>query len=162
MCPIYKIWKDILKRCYDPKHQARNPTYVGCWVDPAWSLFSNFKIWVESCDWKGKQLDKDLLGDGKLYSPSTCLFITSQLNKFIATGRSSGELLTGVTFDKRSGKYSAQCHDPTGTFTRHVGTFLSEQDAHNAYVKRKSDVAKRIADSICDRRIAEGLLKKYA
>lgn len=77
-CPYYKRWVNMLTRCYSKAEQARNPCYIGCVVCPEWLTFSNFKRWMEQQDWKGKELDKDKHGDGKLYSPTTCEFLTYQ------------------------------------------------------------------------------------
>lgn len=32
ICKYYSTWRDMLKRCYDPKTQARYLTYIGCAV----------------------------------------------------------------------------------------------------------------------------------
>ena len=85
-CRIYVTWYDMIRRCYSSVYQIKYPKYVGCTVASEWLLFSNFKNWVENettyCP--NKQLDKDLLIVGnKLYSPSTCIFISQEINKFL-------------------------------------------------------------------------------
>ena len=81
--PQYKKWVAMIQRCYCQKTLKRQPTYKGCEVSQEWSVFSNFKSWMDSQDWEGKALDKDLLGCGKLYSPKNCCFIPRRLNMLI-------------------------------------------------------------------------------
>lgn len=83
-CKIYGIWAALLQRCYDPAELERQPTYLNCSVDKEWHSFMNFRAWVLTQDYEGKELDKDLLLPGnKLYSKETCVFINKALNNFI-------------------------------------------------------------------------------
>jgi hypothetical protein len=97
-CPFYSCWKHMLKRCYDDCYIKLHPTYKGCSVCREWHLFSNFKSWMEQQDWEEKQLDKDLLVYGnKVYSPSTCVFLSQGLNKFLTkSNKARGEYPLGV------------------------------------------------------------------
>lgn len=89
--PAYSAWYAMLGRCYSESFQARNPSYIGCSVDPMWHNFQNFAEWYESnypTDGKRYQLDKDILVKGnKIYSPSTCKFVTNQENSEAARAR---------------------------------------------------------------------------
>lgn len=80
ICPFYQKWTSMLCRCYSDKFKQKNKSYDGCKVSDEWLTFSNFKNWMEKQDWEGKELDKDLLGNGKIYSPQTCLFISKSAN----------------------------------------------------------------------------------
>lgn len=66
-CQYYRKWKSMLLR-QTPKEWKRHTTYKGCKVCEEWRSFMAFRKWMMTQDWQGKQLDKDLLGDGKLYS----------------------------------------------------------------------------------------------
>lgn len=162
VCPYYKSWRNMLHRCYSETYLKRQPTYRKCSVVDDWLTFSVFRGWMTEQDWAGNQLDKDLIGNGIEYSPDNCIFISSQLNKFIATDRTNGDMKTGVTFDKRSNKYCAQCVDPTNSFSKHVGTYDTEESAHLAYTVRKRIIANILADKIGDIRIATALRRLYA
>lgn len=59
-CPYYKVWANMLQRCYNKKEQERYPNYAGCTVCDEWLTFSTFKSWMERQDWRGKHLDKDI------------------------------------------------------------------------------------------------------
>jgi hypothetical protein len=86
---------------------------------------------METQDWVGKQIDKDLLLSGnKCYSPDTCVFISPQLNKFLqdafSNKRDGG--VKGYYFDKWRGKFVAQCSDHTTGKLKHLGMFIEESD----------------------------------
>lgn len=86
ICIFYNTWKAMLERCYSESLKRRRPSYIGCTVCEEWLLFSNFKVWMETQDWKGNQLDKDLLIEhNKVYSPETCLFLSREVNSFLTS-----------------------------------------------------------------------------
>ena len=92
-CPYYEKWKSMLDRCYFQKGVTRHKAYVDCYVCDEWLTFSNFKSWMETQDWEGRVLDKDLLVYGnKIYSPKTCLFIDQRINSFIPICNVGGKL----------------------------------------------------------------------
>ena len=102
-CPFYVRWKNMLSRCYDSSYHKNGETYIGCIVDEPWKTFSVFKRWMKTQDWEGKDLDKDLLfPTNTIYSPTTCVFISRQINVFIATDRKSiGGHPTGVNYNTK-------------------------------------------------------------
>ena len=83
----YKVWHSMMSRCYDASTQARYPTYKGCTVAKEWHNFQIFAEWFEANYIEGYQLDKDIIGNGKLYSPETCLFVTHAENSIEATAK---------------------------------------------------------------------------
>lgn len=163
-CPYYRTWWNMLKRCYSAKYQERQPTYVGCSVSKEWLTFSNFKSWMEKQDWEGKQLDKDLLFEGnKLYSPDKCVFVTQMVNKFTNDHRAKrGEWLIGVHWAKKAGKFKSQCSNPLSGEREHLGYFSSEQEAHEAWLKRKLELAHELAAIQTDERVAKALIDRYS
>lgn len=77
--PAYLDWFGMIQRCYSGKQKA----YAECYVAEEWRSFSNFYEWWKihhKLEWA---LDKDLLGDGKLYSPNTCCYIPQYVNNLI-------------------------------------------------------------------------------
>lgn len=123
-CPYFMLWKGMLRRCYG-NQLKENPSYLGCCtVDECWHSFMSFKSWVEKQVqhdlWLSEselpvkertvkfQLDKDLLGDGKLYSPDTCVLIPSKLNSVLSHQRDSTKNLPlGVGWVESRLKYRA-------------------------------------------------------
>ena len=163
-CPYYDRWKGMLQRCYDPKRTHRNSKYSGCTVCPEWLIFSNFKAWMETQDWEGKHLDKDLLVKGnRKYSPETCVFISPELNMF-TTERSSlrGQYPLGCSWHKATGKYNAYINNPFTGKKEHLGLFEDPLPAHQKWIERKSELAKLYANEQTDQRIADALKLRYS
>ncbi|HBN9495202.1 TPA: hypothetical protein L3876_006610 [Pseudomonas aeruginosa] len=162
-CPAYRAWKNMLTRCYSQIELARHPTYIGCTVTPAWLSFSAFVSWMELQDHEGKQLDKDILSPGnKVYSPDTCVFVSSQMNKFLTDSSSSrGEWPAGVYLEGRSGRFKAQCNNPFTGVRENLGYFTCPIAAHEAWRARKHLHACTYADQQTDPRIAQALCSRY-
>lgn len=89
--PLKKTWEGLITRCYNPK-AADYPYYGGrgVYVADRWLAFINFvadavalpgftpEVLTENSHaW---QLDKDSLGDGFCYSPTTCAWLTAEAN----------------------------------------------------------------------------------
>lgn len=162
-CPYYATWKDMLKRCYSAKHLTKYQTYIGCSVTPEWLTFSKFKSWMENQDWQGKCLDKDLLIKGnKVYSPDTCVFVDRMTNGFITdSGAARGGWPLGVNFHKTNGKFRAQCCNPATKKQEFLGYFTCENQAHQAWRKRKHELALQLAELQPDERVAAALRARY-
>lgn len=164
VCPYYQAWIDMLKRCYSDKCQKKRPTYAGCTVSDEWLTFSNFKNWMEKQEWEGKHLDKDLLIDGnKIYSADTCVFVSPLVNTFtIDSGATRGEWKIGVYWHKPAGKFIAQCRNPFTKKRERLGQFTCEQQAHEAWLKRKLELAHELAAIQTDPRVATALIDRYS
>jgi hypothetical protein len=163
-CQFYRAWNNMLKRCYSTELMLRHPTYIGCSVDPEWIYFSAFRSWMQSKDWDGMHLDKDILFPGnKMYSPDTCIFVSPALNIFlIDRGLDRGEWPIGVCWHKNVGGFTANCSNPFTGQRDHLGVFSSPDDAHEAWRRRKHQHALRYADMQTDPRIAEALRTRFA
>ena len=163
-CAFYSTWQNMIGRCYSQKVQQKNITYAGCAVCDDWLTFSKFKAWMEVQDWKGKQLDKDILVVGnKVYSPNTCAFVDRATNNFTTDSKSSrGELPIGVTWSKANEKFNAVCGNPFLKKQEHIGCFTCQNKAHEAWRKRKHELALLLADLQSDQRVANALRLRYA
>ena len=164
VCPYYQTWVDMLARCYSAKFQEHYPTYKGCTVSDEWLTFSNFKNWMMAQDWEGLQLDKDLLFEGnKVYSAERCVFVTGVVNSFTSDrGSKRGEWKIGVSWHKASEKFRAQCNNHFTKKLEHLGLFTCEQQAHNAWLKRKLELAHLLAAEQSDPRVAKALIDRYS
>ena len=163
ICPFYQTWANMIMRCYSTKYQEQRPTYKGCSVSKEWLTFSNFRTWMMIQDWQDNQLDKDILFEGnKVYSPETCVFVTPMVNTFtIDSGSARGEWLIGANWNKR-GKFQSICCNPFTKKKEHLGRFDSEQEAHEAWLKRKLELAYELAAIQEDPRVAEALIDRYS
>ena len=134
----YRLWRDVLKRCYDEYYLNRFPTYRGCSVAEEWLLFSNFKrdiVNVKNFE-KSKDgwvLDKDLCSHTKTYSKETCCFIPDRLNLFISNLPQAYK----APYDKRFDVYYSYCNDVHGKRT-YLGRYKSKEEACEAYLKFKA------------------------
>ena len=165
-CKFYRTWKHMLDRCYSEDYHKRFPTYIGCTVTPEWFSFMKFKIWMQGQDWQGKHLDKDILFPGnKIYSPDTCIFIDVIINSFTTNAAASrGEWPIGVSLRKDLGKFTGCCSNPFTKKNEHLGHFDNPDDAHEAWRRRKHEIACQLAESehVTDPRVAEALRKRYS
>jgi hypothetical protein len=148
----------MLSRCYSEAYQTRYPTYKGCTVHNKWLTFSVFKSWMQTQDWEGKQLDKDLLISGnKCYSSTTCLFVTSQINKLLTDSAAARGLYKKGVTRNGIGKYIASCN--VDGKKEHLGCYLTEEAAHQAYLTFKSELVTTVAYNQEDVRIKQEFLR---
>lgn len=163
-CPYSRAWKDMLKRCYSARYQEKKSTYKGCTVSEDWLTFSNFRAWMMTQDWESKQLDKDLLLEGnKVYSAKTCVFVSQTVNKFTTDrGAARGKWLIGVSWDKGANKFKSQCRNPFTNKKEYLGLFTCEKQAHEAWRKRKLELAYELAAIQTDHRVAKALIERYS
>ena len=147
----YRIWYDVLRRCYDPKVQEKYPTYKGCTVENYLLNFQNAAEWIKNNYYEvlGERmhLDKDILCKGnKVYSRETCIFVPERINSlFIKRDKSRGKDPIGVS-DLPSGNYQATCSDGYGKYI-YLGTYSTKEEAFRVYKEYKEKVIKEVIDS---------------
>lgn len=163
VCPFYRKWIHMLERCYDQKLHNKFPTYVGCSVCKDWKSFSTFKSWMETQNWEGKHLDKDLLIKGnKTYSPNTCVFLDARINTFLTeSGAGRGKFPIGVSLERESGKYVAQCWSIELGKNKKIGRFKTPEEAHKAWLAFKLEQAYTLAAQQTDERVSKALIERY-
>ena len=99
----------------------------------------------------------------KLYSPDTCAFVLNATNSFvIACDASRGDYPIGVHLHKPTGKYQARCRNTFTGKKENLGLFLTPEEAHEAWRKRKHKLAQLVADTESDMRVVEALKKRYS
>ena len=162
----YKLWCNMLVRCYSDSSKKRRPTYEGCEVS---DNFKNYEYFYEWChkqvgfsnqDW---HLDKDLLVKGnKVYSETTCIFIPAEINSLLTKRTASrGEYLIGVSWDKRDMAFIARVRKNKGR-SEYLGLFNTEIEAFNSYKTAKEAFVKEQANkykSQIDPRAYSALMK---
>lgn len=158
VCPFYRTWYDMLKRCYSPVYQSRCPTYIGCSVVKEWHSFMAFREWMMSQDWQGKQLDKDMLIKGnKVYGPDICVFIDSKTNTLlIDSAAARGDLPIGVSMNCKG--YQAQCSRDGKP--KYLGIYDTIGQASDTYKVFKADVILEAAQRQPDIRVYQALFKR--
>lgn len=108
------------------------------------SLSKNFESFDYWCDWATKQkgfmnvepsgivwaIDKDILGNGKLYSEDVCVFVPTEINNLCK--RSNNGFLKGVTKDSWKKRYRA--HAVFNGVHISLGYYDTEYEAHCVYL----------------------------
>lgn len=156
-CPFYQTWLEMLRRGFSEKEKKRHPKYKNVTVCDEWLSASNFKSWMEKQEWKGLDLDKDILSEGKLiYSPETCVFVPSYINTLLVTSDSiRGVWPLGVSLLKdqiekgRSKIFRASIKDKRSEEykQKNLGHFVTPQEAHAAWQAAKCGViSKRLSE----------------
>lgn len=154
-CPYYRAWGRMVERC----HSGRFPAYAGTVICEEWRYFMAFRSWMDQQPWAGNELDKDILGDGTLYSPATCCFVPRSVNMFWNKSSRSGHGLPGASYRKSSRRYMAQC--AVGGRNVALGYFDTELDAHRAWVAAKEEAMAILLDSVhLEPRVVEGMHRK--
>lgn len=143
----YSMWKSMLTRCYCEKFQSKNKTYLGCTVDAEWHNFQNFAEWYyknKFCG-LGYDLDKDLLeGGNKVYSPSTCCLVPSEINLLLASNKTRrGKYPQGVSYDSFCNSYKATL-SANGKYVN-LGRYATPDHAYKVYKAAKEDYVKQRA-----------------
>ena len=158
-CPYYSVWASLIERCFNPEFWKRKPTYQGCTLEDSWKTFSVFKAWMETQDWQGKHLDKDLINwDAKHYGPDTCLFISPALNNLLclrSNGRGKLPIGVSTTVCKGHTYYIASC-----SFygkQKRLGYFKTPEEAAAKYKEAKMAYIEELSSKEKDPRIRQAL-----
>lgn len=162
ICPYYLTWANMLTRAYSPVYHARQPTYIGVTVCEKWHSFMAFRAWMETQDWQGKHLDKDIIAPGnKVYSPDTCVFVPRALNNLLIDHAAArGKWPIGVSWHKGKNKFYAEI---TGVGKRqHLGLFSCPHEAHMTWRKAKVRLVRDAAREQDDLRVYAGLMRHAA
>ena len=161
----YRLWNNMLKRCYSVCCQKVRPTYIDCSISENFRYLQYFKEWCNnqigfnSVDEKGKPfaLDKDILVKGnRVYNEDVCVFVPQEVNLlFTKRDKSRGEYPIGVSFHKSRGMLTATLNNKyLGYFNTAEQAFQVYKTAKEAYIK---EVANKWKDKI-DPKVYEALM----
>lgn len=97
----YQAWRNMFNRCYNKSRDKTHPSYIGCTVHKDWHNYQAFAEWYNKNYIDGYHLDKDLLSDdGKIYSESTCSFLSPEENIELARAKTHGiKLCNGLVVE---------------------------------------------------------------
>lgn len=92
------------------------------------------------------ELDKDILIKGnKIYSPETCVFIPSSINKSFETNKKRrGKCPIGV-YETKDNKYASSYKG------KHLGRYQTKEEAFQVYKQFKEKGIKEVADKYKDK-----------
>ena len=147
-CEFYKAWRQLIHRCTNKTALKLRPNYKDCTVSPDFLYFSSFSSWMKTQNYKGMQLDKDLMVPFNTeYSPAKCMFVPHEVNTlFLDRGNKRGKYLLGVTkpYNDAPNNYMARCG--FSGKRKALGLFKTESAAYEAYAKFKFDHCMVIAE----------------
>ena len=144
--PIYGTWKHMLRRVKSESLHLKTPSYANTEVFEGWKFASVFYEWAEDKYEPGKELDKDILGDGTLYSPSTCCFVPKRVNQFLIGNTRESVYPMGVYKEHGRARFKAMIGAGRHGKTEHIGSFENMWEGHLSYCKRKLDLAAGLID----------------
>lgn len=144
--PVYQAWTNMLSRCYNPDYNHRI-SYDGCSVHPDWHCYQAFAEWyineLKYTGWEGRNyLDKDILGDGTLYSKDTCCLVPMLINVSI-TSTQSGKYARGVIKSGDGFRVAFKTENK-------LPKFRTEQEAHEEYLRLKHEKIRSLANEYKD------------
>ena len=162
--PQYELWGSMLSRCYDPKQQLKQPSYIGYGVSENFAYYPFFYEWCNDQIGFGNpgwQLDKDLLFKGnKLYSEYTCVFIPAVINSALTKNNAfRGDLPIGVQRAETPGRFRSLY--TLGGRAVKGGTFDTVEEAFMIYKQDKEQYLQHLAyqwESFLDPRAYSALL----
>lgn len=138
VCPYYRDWANMLTRCSKKRYSYVYDTnyhkcYIGVTCCDEWIYFSKFKEWAVVNKKPKCSLDKDLLGDGTIYSPNTCFYIPAKINSCFSN---INKVLDGEIkgFTVNQGKIIMQLQYDKESYNK---TCESIEEAYNLYLKTK-------------------------
>lgn len=143
----YKVWTDMLRRCYVNQGRSRDTAYIDCSISDEFKYYSVFQDWYKSqIVGEGFQLDKDLISKGnKVYSKETCCFIPSEINQALLINQSKrGEYPIGVSKHTRDGVFRAALNIHGRRI--HIGLYDTPEEAFYAYKERRESYLKSLAE----------------
>lgn len=126
----YQKWQSMIKRAYCPHYHKNKKTYKDVEVVKEWHRLSSFLEWAEGWgDVSGLELDKDIKGCGKVYSPDSCIFIPSYINSFFIKSGGRKEF----AWKERLRKYEVSASTGAGRKNTYVGVYSTKEEALEAY-----------------------------
>ena len=152
----YLAWRNMLRRCYDPKYHIKSPSYKQCEVCDEWKDYQNFAHWYENNYYivpnENLTLDKDLICKGNnIYSPSTCVLIPERINKLLVNTSNNvnkGQYPVGVCYHKYTKKYVSYLSTFRGRIC--LGYTDTPEQAHLLYKEAKENYIKEITQQYSD------------
>lgn len=157
-CLYYRKWKQMLRRCYSSNFHVKNPSYIGCDVCEEWKVFSNFKQWMMTQDWEGKELDKDIIFPGnKVYSPDKCVFVDKEVNELFSKKNKHG--VHGIHYNQRLKKYVLRSStiNPEKK-AKYSGCYVTLEEAKIASNEMRRNRIVNIANKQKDARVRDAIL----
>lgn len=130
-----------------------------------WQNFDVFKAWSIQQKWVDKILTNHLINPhARLYSPETSLWVEPKVLGFLIHHKPKGLYPLGVTLrrNRNPKSFLARCGNPFTNETEYLGIFPTPELAHEAWRKRRHELAIQLAETQTNPQIIRMLQSKYA
>jgi len=150
---VYNCWNSMLRRCYSEKYQKNKPTYIGCFVSNDMLNFLKFKDWYFDNYYDIPEeiicLDKDILVQGnKEYNFNKCIFVPNLINSLLVShDLRNSKYKKGVFYMNDSRNKPFRAHLSMYKKQKNIGSFCTEIEAHNAYLKAKKEYSIEVVNT---------------
>lgn len=137
----YKKWSGMLYRAMC--HNSYNRDNVTASISEEFLIFSKFRDWMNTHNWKNKLLCREIFGmHNYLYSADTCLFVTKEVASAVRyVGQTNN---VGCQPCDYSSGFKARIHE--NNKLRWLGTYKTMDLAQAAYYSAKADSLLRLAN----------------
>lgn len=160
----YKLWMQMIKRCYSSHIKYYRPSYNNCTVSENFKSYSYFYDWCQGqigFNLDRYHLDKDILfKNNKIYHEDFCVFVPQEINGLITKSNATrGDLPIGVNISSDGLRIEASVR--VDGKRKYLGYFDNKIDAFNAYKSEKEAHIKSVArryKNIVDDRVYQSLI----
>ncbi|MCS2164614.1 hypothetical protein [Scandinavium manionii] len=118
----------------------------------------SFIQWYKDNYVENWQVDKDIMGDGTLYSPGTCIMVPPEVN-LLFRDSTNGTGYKGV-YPNGSGMYYARIRKHSVLET--IGTYSTAEEAHQEYLSERAIILHELAEKYSNYPVLSRLLKEEA
>lgn len=136
--PLYKCWIRMKTRCNNQKYD-HYPNYGGRGVmvcDEWVNDFKAFYDWAINNGWgPDLQLDKDIKGNGMIYSPETCCFVTPMTN---SNNKRNNRKINYIGVTKTLADWSRHLGIPESTLSNRFEKGLSIEDVFTQPIRKRT------------------------
>ena len=143
----YRVWHDIMRRCYSEHSKDKFPAYYHiCTVSEKWHNYQNFAKWFNDNKYEVNErlhIDKDILCPGnKIYCEEMCMLVPQRINMLFANKPNKRGLPNGIVQYKHGFlvKYSGEDYGVKETL----------EEAFELYADKKKEAIINIANDYKD------------
>lgn len=144
MLESYRVWYDMMRRCYSIKSKEKFSAYFGiCSVAEIWHNYQNFAEWFNNNKYDVKErlhIDKDILfPDNRVYCPEMCVLTPQRINMLFKKKPN----MYGLPNDIKpcgNGKYEARYNG------KYLGVYETIKEAIESHDKAKKVAVTKVAN----------------